>query len=45
VGSDAGEGPALFTAVIRNCNSDFSFNSGTLAFNSVAGTSIANSHS
>jgi len=45
VGSDAGDGPALFTAVIRNWSSDFSFNSGTLAFNSVAGTSIANSHS
>lgn len=48
VGSDAGDGPALFTAITRNWSSDFSFKSGTLAFNSfksAAETSKAGSHS
>lgn len=48
VGSDAGDGPALLTATIRNCSSAFSFKSGTFAFNSfksVAETSKAGSHS
>lgn len=45
VGSEAGEGPALFTATTRNWYSALSFRSGTFASSWSPGTSIAFSQS
>lgn len=45
VGSEPGEGPALLTATIRNCNSSFSLRFGIFPVVMLPGTSAAGSQS